>query len=372
MTAEPHTIQPPPPGGNLFVFQEEVHPDGGTPRRIAFTEVDIRPRPYEELAAARLHEGITIPLDMYNGRIVDTDIADVDTSNYAHLKATLVSPLSAQGIGLVHGGWLPSTLAATRSNAVVLPDRNIVTQIVGRFASGKLTGRKPDFLDLFERSTVRINPMLYALEGNGRSLPDPGLVQSQLDEAIGKLGTALPSATIMTGPGPLAGLLGLIEDIRPGMARKQKFLRQIAPRLSAQVARRDRDARWNEVLAAARDCGVTSGALVVLAALSVVVDSGACAARRMLKFHAAYSDADAYNALADLNALELLLYCLAYFPEMQTQLCNGDRNLALFWVGAGASGIVPDGNSISCTLTPHPAILPDPYAERWADEVAGT
>jgi hypothetical protein len=54
---------------------------------------------------------------------------------------------------------------------------------------------------------------------------------------------------------------------------------------------------------------------------------------------------------------------------MHTQLCTADRNLALFWVGAGASDIVPEGGGIRFTMTPHDAILPERYAERWASEV---
>lgn len=109
--------------------------------------------------------------------------------------------------------------------------------------------------------------------------------------------------------------------------------------------------------------------LVVLAVLSTIVNPARCAAKSLLKFHTAYSDSDAYNALSDLQALDLLLYCVAFFPEMHTQLCTADRNLALFWVGANASDIVRKGNGISFTMTPHDAVLPEPYAERWADGV---
>ena len=156
-------VQPPRPGGRMFVYKEQERPGGGPLRTLAFTDVDIRPRTYEELATAKLHAGITIPLEMYNGRIVDTDVEGIDTSKYAHITATLVSPFTAKAIGLVRGGWLPSALAATRETAVILPDRNIITEIAGRFDGGKKVGRDPDFLDLFEDDPVRINPMLFAM-----------------------------------------------------------------------------------------------------------------------------------------------------------------------------------------------------------------
>jgi hypothetical protein len=362
-------VQPPRPGGRRFIYKEQERPDGGAPRTLAFTDVDIRPRTYEELASAKLHAGVTIPLEMYNGRIVDTDVEGIDASQYAHITSTLVSPFTSKAIGLVRGGWLPSALAATRETAVILPDRNIITEIAGRFDGGSRVGREPDFLDLFENDPIRINPMLFAMEGNGRELPTPDTARAQLEEAVAKLHKALPVATLMVGPGSIDGLLGLIEDVRPGMARKQAFLRQVAPILCAPVARRDLDPRWETIIAAAKECGVVRASLVVLAVLSALVNPGRSAAKSLLKFHAAYSDGDAYNALSDLQALELLLYCLAFFPDMQTQLCTADRNLALFWVGARVWDIHRDGDGIRFTMTPHDAILPEMYAERWAAEL---
>lgn len=353
----------------MFVYQEQERPGGGPLRTIAFTDVDIRPRTYEELATAKLHAGITIPLEMYNGRIVDTDVEGVGTSKYAHITATLESTFTAKAIGLVRGGWLPSALAATRETAVILPDRNIITEISGRFDEGRKVGREPDFLDLFEDDPVRINPLLFAMEGNDRALPTPEAARAQLEEAAAKLRKALPTATLMVGPESIDGLLGLIEDLRPGMARKQAFLRQVAPILAAPVARRDVDRRWEEVLSAAKACGVAQASLVVLAVLSTVVNPGRSAAKSLLKLHAAYSEADAYNALSDLQSLQVLLYCLAFFPEMHTQLCTADRNLALFWVGVNTTDIVREGDGIRFNMTPHKAVLPEPYAQRWSSDL---
>jgi hypothetical protein len=365
-------VAAPRPGGKMFVFKETEHPDGGKPRTIAFTDVEIRPRGYDELAAAKLHAAVTIPLEMFNGRIVYTDVEGVDLSKYAHISATLESPFTAKAIGLVRGGWLPSALAATREHAVVLPDRNIVSEIAGRFENGKKTGREPDFLDLFADEPVRINPLLYAMEGNCRTLPDPAAAQAQLEEVVAQIGSALPKAELMVGPMSLTGLLGLIEDTRPGLARKQAFLRTVAPALAAPVARARIDRRWSDVLAAAEANGVPRASLVVLAALSTLVNPGRSAARKLLKFHAAYNDADAYNALCDLRSLDVLLYCLAFFPEHDTQLCTADRNLALFWTGIQATNIVRDGQGVSYTMTPHEALLPGDYGERWAEAVDGS
>jgi len=363
-------IKAPRPGGRVFVFKETEHPEGGTPRTIAFTEVDIKPRGYEELVSAKLHQAITISLEMYNGRIVDTDIEGVDFGKYAHIRATLVSPFTARAIGLVRGGWLPSALAATKNGAVILPDRNIISEVVSRFDAGKTVGRNPDFLDLFAGEDVRISPLLAAMEGNGRALPTPEEALAQLEEVVAKLGKALPDARLMFGPDSIKGLLGLIEDARPGLARKQSLLRELAPLLSSPAARRDIDARWATVLNTADAHDVPRTSLVVLALLSTLVHPvGPCAAKKLLKFHDGYDDEDAYNALSDLRGLELLVYCIALFPEEEMQLCTADRNLALFWVGAGASEIERVGDGVRFSLTPHREILPEPYDLRWYEDV---
>lgn len=365
------TITRPQAGGLVFVFKETEHPEGGRPRTIAFTNVDIKPLSYHELAAAKLHRPVTIPLEMYNGRIVGGDVEGVDASKYAHITAKLESPFTARAIGLVRGGWLPSALAATREMAVVLPDRNVISEIAGRFNNGIKVGGEADFLDLFAGTPIRINPLLWALEGNGRAIPDAAAVRAQLEEGMAKVRAALPMATIMAGPQSIDGLLGLIEETRSSITRKQALLRQLAPLLAAPVARRRVDAHWSELLTLADELGVARNSLVILALLSTLVNPRHCAAKRLLKFHASYSDADAYNALSDLRSLEILLYCLAFFPEYDFQLCTADRHLALFWVGLGASEIAHDGVRVQFNLTPHRALLPPSYAERWLTDTEG-
>lgn len=366
-------LKPPRPGGFVFEFNEIARPDGGTPRKIAFSEVEIRPLGYEDLASAKLHRPITIALEMYNGRIVETNVDGIDVGKYAHVRTTLESTFTARAIGLVRGGWLPSALAATRRNAVILPDRNILSEIAGRFERGKIGRRDTDFLDLFVDSDVRINPLLAALEGNGRAIPSPEAAQAQLDEAARKIRKALPKATLMIGPDSNMGLLGLIEDSRAGLMRKQALLRHLAPMLASPSPQRDLEARWKVVLDAADAHQVPRASLCVLALLSTLVNpTGRCAAKRLFKFYVGYRNEDAYNALCDLRALELLLYLFALFPSEDTQLCTADRDLAMFWAGVCASSIKWTGKGIQCSLTPHRSILPDPYGARWCSEICPT
>lgn len=365
------TAKLPDQGSNVFVFREVEHPEGGAPRSVAFTEVDIMPLGYEALEAARLHLPVTIPLEMRNGRIVETDIEEIDASGFVHIRTTLESPFTAQAIGLIRGGWLPSAVAATRSRAVVLPDRNVVTEISGRFEGGQSIQADRDFLDVFSNSKVRINPLLAAMEGNRREIPTPDEARTQIAEAVAKIRKALPDATLMVGSGSTTGLLGLIEDMRPGFERKRSLLMEIAPMLCRPIAQRDIDARWHEVLYAADEFDVPRNSLLVLALLITLVHpTGPCPPKKLLKLHDRYNEGDAYNALSDLRALDLLLYLLAFYPEMDIQVCTKDRQLALFWVGIGAHDISKAGRGIRYSICPHKSLLPERYADRWLEDVS--
>lgn len=356
------------PHDHVFVVKELEGPNGGPPRTIAFTDVDIRPLSYDQLATTKLHQSVTVPLEMSNGRVVDTDIDGVDTSRYANFRMTLESPFTSKAISLVRGGWLPSGLAAHRAKTIVLVDRNVVTEIVSRFAGGSRRGREPDFLDIFGDQHVRINPLLYAMEGNTRCEPGPELVAAQLEEVTVKLRSALPKARLQVGPGSTKGILGLIKDTRAGMERRTAFLTRLAPALKSPVGHRLRDRRWNEVLEAARECAVPLNSLVVLAALSTVaVPGGASPAKALLKFKHGYNETDAYNALADLRSLEVLTHLLALFPDEIVQLCTADRNLALFWTGIRASNFVRTGTGVSFDLDPIDRLLPGDTQGRWRD-----
>ncbi|MEX5286388.1 hypothetical protein QCO44_12325, partial [Selenomonas sputigena] len=254
----------------------------------------------------------------------------------------------------------------------ILIDRNIVSQIVGRFDGGRAVGSDPDFLDLFADRPLKISPVLFAMEGNTRATPTPEQVRGQLDEFIAKFRAALPATKLVVDSNVEKGILGSIEDTRAGFAKRQKFLMSVAPRLVAPVARAKVPARRDEVLSIADQCGVARGSLVVLAALSVVfVANGASPAKRLLKIRAEYRDEDAYNALVDLRSLEMLIYVFARLPDLPAMLCTADKDLALFWVGIQASNFEKKGAGVSCDLLPIDALLPG-FANEWPNISGGS
>lgn len=357
----------PQPGDPMFILTELEAPDGGQPRTLSFVNAQVQPLDFAALQSARLDQRLKIPLVWRGGTLVGTTIERREPGETINASATLDSRFTSEAIGLVKGGWLPSAFAVTHQKTTILTDRNVVSKIVSRFENGVRRGRHaPDFIDLFADQPIRINPLLFVLEGNNRSIPTPSEAEAQLEEVECKLRAALPQAELAIGPDSLRGALGLIEDSRASFERKQHFLRHIAPRIASPVARRDVEARWNDVVLAADLYDVPRQSLVVLAALSAVaVPNGKSPAKYLLKFRNEYTEADAYNALVDLRAIELFIGCQCLFPDEPMQLCTSDKPMALVWTGIQASNFRWIETGFSYDMTPVEGLFPESVGLSW-------
>ncbi|PMR75281.1 hypothetical protein [Billgrantia endophytica] len=345
--------------------------DAGDPtgRRASFVGVEFQGLQYSDLIDQKLGTKVAIPLNWKNARVIESTIDGISVETIASGNTKLESIYSSRTIGLVKDGWLPSGLAL-QENMVVMPDRCTISELAGRFRNGaKTDDADKDFLDLFADHRVRINPLLYALEGNLRANPSPETVEQQFDEVCAKISAALPMAELApSGKGGLQGVVGIINDTQAGMALKQDFLIRLAPKLRAPVSARRLQQFWDEVLTTADECSVPRRSLVVLAALSAVcVPNGKSPGKALLKLNEAnYSAELAYNALADLRSLEVLMQLFALLPNEKILLCTGDKDLALFWAGIRASDFIWNNNHFECKFYPVEALLPNVTAERKA------
>jgi hypothetical protein len=344
---------------------QERNEDGTPGREIVFTDIAFSPLGYAALRDAKLHQRMEIPL-IGRGAVLGTNVIGIEAGQNAKFEATLESTFTSRTIGLVKDGWLPSALAAV-NDTVVLPDRCVVAQLNARLKNGVT---KPevgkDFIDLFADNAIRINPMLFVLEGDDGENPTPETIGKQLEEAVSKLRSALPKAELVAADARgVEGILGLIRDTQDGIARKQDFLIRLNPKLKSPVSRNNARSYWDEVLAVADDCGIPRASLVVLAALStVVMPQGGNPAKSLLKFGEAYARKDAYNGLADIRALEILMYLFALFPDQRAMLCTADKDMALFWVGLHASNFAFSHGRMTCDLAPAD-LLPSVANEQW-------
>lgn len=340
-----------------------------TGRSASFVDVIFQGLQYSDLIDLKLGSKVEIPLSFKNAHLLESSIAELSSVTNASGRFKLESIYSSKTIGLVKDGWLPSGLAL-QDDMTILPDRCTISELVGHFRNGSKTNEaNKDFLDLFADQRVRINPLLYALEGNLKTNPSPEVVEQQFEEACAKIKVSLPLAELVPeSKGALQGVVGIINDTKIGMARKQEFLLHIAPRLRAPVSKQRLSLVWDEVLTAADGHNIPRRSLVVLAALSAAtVPNGKSPAKALLKLtEPNYSAELAYNALADLRSLELLMYLFAMFPNERILLCTGDKDLALFWAGIRASNFAWHSDYFHCKYSPVEALLPNVTPERMA------
>ena len=351
----------------MFKLAELEGLEGAPPRYIAL-EGNLQPLGFEDLERARSNLPLTMELDWRGARVVDTDIPEFDLSQRPNIKATLQSRFTAHAIALVRGGWLPSALATPDPTAIVLLDRNVISEISSRFVGGTRKGRDPDFIDLFATSPIRLSPMLAVLEGAERRPPSGTHARAQLEELTARLRAALPHAEILAGAAQLLGAKGLMAEGQHWFELGQTFLCQIAPLMPGPVARARQPSVWNQILAASDECGLSRKSLVLLAVLSALAaQNGAGPARSILKFKQRYSASDAYNALCDLRSLELFANFLALWPDQAVQLCTADRGLALFWTGLGAHDFRRGGCAAQFDLMFHPGLVPEWATDLWLE-----
>lgn len=348
-------------GDRVLVFQEHDDDMKPTGRSAAFSGVEFSPLQYVDLIDKKLSNRVVIPLNWTHAKVVESNIPEIIVDQIASGNATLNSTYTSRSIGLVSGGWLPSGLAVTDS-MIVMPDRCTICELKGRFKGGIKTNKVDmDFLDFFSGEGIRINPLLYALEGNVRKNPTPEVIEQQLEEVFAALRSALPQAELVPADGSgLHGVIGIVQNTHASMARKQDFLMRLAPKLQAPTSARKKAPLWDEVLLTAQHCGITKNSLVVLAVLSSIsVPMGKSPAKRLLKLTNDYSMEDSYNALADLRSLEILICLLALFPDQRLMLVTEDKDLALLWTGMRASGFTWTGKHASFELSPIEALLPN-------------
>lgn len=362
-------VAPDEVGERVIIYQEVDESGVATGRSATFADIEFRGLGYADLIGHTLGTPLVMPLRLVNARVVESNLLDLSLETQVSVSAVLDSPYSSRALGLVRDGWLPSGIAFSDS-MIVLPDRCVFSELAGRFRAGEKTKLEDkDFLDFLIGRKVRINPLLYVLEGNLKRNPDDASIEHQLDVATKIINAALPLAQIVpNGRDGLEGVRGLIRDSEAGMARKQEFLTRLAPKLRAPIAARRVNEVWDEVLATAKACEVPVRSLVVLAALSTVcVPNGKSPAKGLLKFNVRkYTVEDAYNALADLRSLEVLMHLFAAFPDEEILLCTGDKDLVLFWAGIKPSEFAMVNGVFSAKFSPVEELLPDVTPERKA------
>lgn len=257
-------------------------------------------------------------------------------SKRVNVSAKFISEYTNQCFALVRSGWLPPVFALT--NALIVPDRNIISDISSRFCQGEVkprVGQQKDFFDLFVEYEydAQISLAPFALEGNLKRRPSREDVVLQLNEASNKVSQALPGLKqTPVNEWTITGVMGILEDSHEEFYKRLRFLMSSISMLGNTAGKMRRMTVWERIfeLASQSDLSRTDFC-VILAVMAVTAPNRCNPARGILKPKADYSEQDAYNALCDIQLLSLYIQVLHNFPNEKAVLLTKDISIAKLW-----------------------------------------
>jgi hypothetical protein len=288
----------------------------------------------------------------------DTAVNDGKSVNF-RMKIKFNHPVTVYALQI--GGWLPLPFTSCR---MLLLDRNIVSTlktIDGGSTRGDAEANKW-WLDFLNSSRFMLNPILYAMEANRQRMPFYDEFRVTFDEASNVLTKACPGAQrIEFADVQYRAIYQTVLDFHERYGREREFLFRTVPLICQRQPSHKLTLTENQILRAASTAGLEKLSLVVVAALSCLYERSDGAepriGRNVIKPAASYSEQNAYNAIADLRALEFLGMANA-FERVNTALCTRDKYLAAFWCAANVGKPRWEGTTFRCSVQPDEELFP--------------
>lgn len=302
-------------------------------------QFDVRPLSHEEFVAWAMKRESSFRVEIRNAS-APTSMTGLEVQGPLTVTAEMVPSSAVPAFGLVDGGWLPMPWA---HRDVAWLDRNLVIRLEKLQLQWKGHGGEvPDspLVSWLGLDSYLVSPMLFALEGGRQRPPTDWELRIELNRAFRQLSQVLPSAKVQrVGASHRRALRGMLLDGAEVRGRHIALLVSAARLVHNKVAVAKRRALEDRVIKMANELGVQTDSLVVLSLLSCIYDSGpnvpdhraATPGRAVLKPGPNYSEEDAYNALADLYALELLHNAHALFANQRVVLYTADVGMASMW-----------------------------------------
>lgn len=261
---------------------------------------------------------------------------------------------------LVIGGWFPLQLPGVD---VIFLDRNIISALRALAKDPARNDMEAErwWLEHLDRPHNRLNPIFDALEGSKRTVPSFEEFLTELEASNSIIASSLPRAQRVQHDPADHSLYELVKQSASSLPKKCRFLMRVCPILANRVGQKDQVRVLQVIADSAQETGVEPKSLVYLAALSCLYERKDGAepriGRGILKPHPNYSESDAYNALADIRALEMLT-AVSGIPGPSAGFCTRDKYLAAFWVNLGISNATWKHNKCNYNLTPKPELFP--------------
>lgn len=335
-------------------------------KELLIGDGDVQALSLEELLSFECDA--TIKLRVKGGILTTSSVA---IPQRVDVSASLSCESTNQCFALVRSGWLPPVFAL--HNSLILPDRNIITDISRRFHQGEVVckARQSDFFDLFvvHDYQAKISLAPFALEGNLKRRPVEEEVVTQLEEASRKISQALPNLTqIPINKFTISGIMGLLEDSHDEYRKRLEFLMSCIHLLGNNAGKMRRSTVWKEIFYLASKAKLDRADFCVITAIIAVTAPNNCnPARGIFKPRPGYTESDAYNALCDIQLLSLYIHILHNFPNEKCVLLTKDNSMAKLWAGMAPMTVSRKPPLVSCNFKISRSLFPvDDY---WANEL---
>lgn len=331
-----------------------------------FTPVEFLPLPYEDLERAAVGNEKDFKFKIEAVEITrqkDSIITDLPDQL---LPVTIDSKHPLPFYALVPNGWLPVSLVEPN---YLLIDQNVVITIEKLLAGKTHLGMAEAdwWLNFIIQSNLTLNPLLYAFEGKKRLAGSEADFKSDFAEASATLQEKFADAKIISfSDAQIKMVYAEMNKIAAHRVNDSAFLKQVAPLIAKDVSKPKLAAVQEEIFKIARATGVSKNSFALFAALSAIFyqpQSGHGRlqfnpAKKILKPCDSYSDEMVYNALSDLQSLEIYAGSLALsasFDLPPFALVTADKAVALFGCGLDIHNLKLDAGGVSfqITLTEH-------------------
>jgi len=265
---------------------------------------------------------------------------------------------------LVINGWLPITF---RNSKWLVPDRNLISSII-QIKLDNLNGNNKAikwWLDFIKDSDITINPLLYAFEGNKQKKPSYKEFCTSFDKAVDKLYSYFPKGKIISNKSEL--FYGAGYSILEEMAAKQndeiKFLLETAPLVSIPHSNQQLSKVQQKIDEIATKYDLIGKSFLYFLVISCLYERNDSkyfkAARKVLKPTSNFKEIDAYNAISDINALNIFIFIQSRSIYKEPYpICTCDKGLVAFWSGLNPIKISSKNKKIDIEFTFNECLFP--------------
>lgn len=274
------------------------------------------------------------------------------------ISLTLRLPHQPRLFVLEAGG---TTIPPFHRSSHFLLDRNILSMLRKLSSQSERDDLLPEQwgLKLLDGDDVRFNPAMAALEGRTTQVPAGKDIMNEIQEVASLLNTHFPHIAVQLPPEDATDALNeLLHEFARNIPRETDLLVEVGPLLADRVPSKYIGRVRGEILYLAQKHLVPTTELLVIAMLSCLYESASGSppspARGVLKPSAQVTPEDAYNALADLRALQLLAFMIQWTAG-EAAILTGDRALAGFWDLLGIGKV--DWSTRMATAHPKPGLF---------------